>query len=99
MKALFQAIFLGLMLFADLTHAATTEKEQARCQQLAQDFAEDPYSITMVRLRQLQFCINQTVAQRETRNPPTTLKGTIIEPLSSSESEPSSIPPEVRIGD
>ncbi len=84
MKILYLAIPLGLIMFADLAEAETLKKEQARCQQLAHDFAEDPGSLKVVRLRQLQFCINQTIAQREAKNPPNVLKGTIIEPLSPS---------------
>ena len=96
MKSMFIAISLGLICFADLSIAEINEK--ARCQQLAHDYAENPDSLKMVRLRQLQFCISQTLARRETHDPPATLKGTIIEPLSSSESESQAVSPDVRIG-
>lgn len=62
MKTLILAISLGLILFSGLTKAETLENKQARCQQLAHDYAENPDSLKMVRLRQLQFCINQTLA-------------------------------------
>jgi hypothetical protein len=88
MKALFLAVSFGLIVFPIVTEADTRENSLPRCQQLAHDFAENPDSLEEDRLKQLQFCIKQTLAQREATNPPTMLKGTIIEPLIPSENVP-----------
>lgn len=88
MKTLFLAISFGLILFPIVTEAETVENPLPRCQRLAYDFAENPDSLKGDRLKQLQFCINQTLAQQEATDPPMMLKGTIIEPLSPSEGEP-----------
>jgi hypothetical protein len=92
MKTVYLAISLALVLFAGVAGAETGEKTIPRCQQLAQDYAQNPGSLNVDRLKQLQFCINQTLAQRKTTNPPSMLKGTIIEPLSSSETSTPSVP-------
>ncbi len=84
MKIVILAISMGLILSADVTEAQTVENFLARCQQLAQDYAKNPESLKADRLTQLQYCINQSLAKRETTDPPTMLKGTIIEPLSPS---------------
>ncbi len=84
MKIVILAISMGLILSADLTEAQTAENFLPRCQQLAQDYSKKPETLTADRLKQLQYCINQSLAKRETTDPPAMLKGTIIEPLSPS---------------
>ena len=85
MKNLFLVMFFGLFASADVIEAEVREVPQATCQQLAHDYAENPGSLKKKRLKQLQFCINQTLRQQEATNPPTMLQGTIIEPLTPSE--------------
>ena len=92
MKAIYLPIFLGLILFTGVAEAKAAEKTIPRCQQLAQDYAKNPASLKVDRLKQLQFCINQALAQRRMTNPPSMLKGTIIEPPSSSGASTPSIP-------
>lgn len=94
MKIEILAIGLGLFLSAHVTEAKIREVPQSRCQQLAHDYAENPGSLERDRLKQLQFCVNQTLAQQETLKPPTMLKGTIIEPLTPPEDVPLSAPTE-----
>ncbi len=79
-------VCLGILGFAGVTEAEVREVPQATCQQLAHDYAENPASLKKERLKQLQFCINKTLRQQEAMNPPSMLKGTIIEPLTSSPS-------------
>lgn len=83
MKTGILAIVLGLFLFSHMTEAKIREIPLPRCQQLAHDYAENPDSLEGERLRQLQFCINQTLAKRQSLQPPKMLQGTIIEPLTS----------------
>ncbi len=92
MKTVYLALSLGLILFAGMAKAEVGEKPIPRCQQLAQDYAKNPDSLKVDRLKQLQFCIIQALAQRKTSNPPSMLKGTIIEPPSSSKASTPSIP-------
>ena len=87
MKTRILAIGLGLFLSAHVTEATIREIPLPRCQQLAHDYAENPDSLEGERLKQLQFCINQTLAQRKIRKPPKMLQGTIIEPLTSPEND------------
>jgi len=95
MKALFLGISFSLILFPVVTEAETRENPLPRCQQLAYDFAENPDSLKEDQLKQLQFCINQTLAQREATNPPMMLKATIIEPLSPPAGAPLPTSPEL----
>ena len=74
-------ICLGILGFASVTEGAIRDVPLEQCQQLAHDYAEDPSSLKKERLKQLQFCINQTLRQQEAMNPPAMLQGTIIEPL------------------
>ncbi len=83
MKNLFLVIFFGLFASADVLEAEIREIPLPKCQQLAHDYAKNPDSLEGERLKQLQFCINQTLAQRKIRKPPKMLQGTIIEPLTS----------------
>ena len=93
MRTLPLAIVCGLLLSANVTEAEVREVPPPRCQQLALDFAENPDALEADRLKQLQFCINQALAKREATDPPTMLKGTIIEPLTSSENDSLPTPP------
>ena len=92
MKTVYLVISLGLIVSAGVAEAETMEKTIPRCQQLAQDFANNPASLQTDRLKQLQYCINQALAQQKATNPPRMLKGTIIEPLSSSETSSPTVP-------
>ena len=82
MKTIIFGIFFGLMVSAETIGAQSQEIPPSKCQQLALDFGKDPDALTVDQLGQLQFCINQTLEKQEARNPPSMLKGTIIEPLS-----------------
>ncbi len=99
MKTLFLAISFGLIVFADVTEAETGENPLPKCQQLASEYAENPDSLRGNRLKQLQFCITQTLAQQEATDPPMLLEGTIIEPLSPSEGDPLPASPQLPVKD
>jgi len=73
-----------LIFFSGLALGETGESEVPKCQKLAHDFAEHPDSLNEDQLKQLQFCVAQTLKQRYETNPPELLKGTIIEPPPSS---------------
>ncbi len=88
MKALFMTIIFGLVFAFSSTQAETQENSLSRCEQLALDYSKDPDTLDIARLKQLQYCINQAVTKREATDPPTMLRGTIIEPLSPSGSTP-----------
>ncbi len=92
MKTALFAICFGLIVPSGLALAETGEIPQSKCQKLASEYEEDPDSLGGERLKQLQFCINQTLAKRRASNPPPMLKGTIVEPSSSSDSAPPSPP-------
>ena len=96
MKVGILAMGLGLFLSAHVTEAKIREIPLPRCQELAQDYAESPGSLDGDRLKQLQFCVNQTLAQQETLKPPTMLKGTIIEPRTPPEDVPLLAPKEFK---
>ena len=84
MTALLVTMIFGLVFASTSTQAETKENSLSRCEQLALDYSQHPDTLDITRLKQLQFCINQTLAKRETTDPPTMLRGTIIEPLSPS---------------
>ncbi len=84
MKIVILVISMGVIMSVYGTEAKAGENALSRCQQLAHDYAENPESLKASRLKQLQYCINQSLAKRETTDPPTMLKGTIIEPLAPS---------------
>ncbi len=80
MKIAILALSIGLITSAEVAEK-TAENSLPRCQQLAHEYAKDPESLKEDRLKQLQFCINQALNKRVATEPPTMLKGTIIEPL------------------
>ena len=92
MKTVLFTICFGLIVSSGLAVAEKGEIPQSKCQQLASEYAKNPDSLEGERLKQLQFCINRTLAKRRTSNPPPMLKGTIVEPSSSSDSAPPSAP-------
>ncbi len=92
MKTVLVAIGFGLIVSSGLALAETGEIPQSKCQQLASAYAKNPDSLEGERLKQLQFCINRTLTKRRTSNPPPMLKGTIVEPLSPSDSAPPAPP-------
>ena len=89
MKTVWFAVCLGLIVLPGLVLAGKGEIPLSKCQQLASEYAKNPDSLGGEQLKQLQFCINQTLAKRRTSNPPPMLKGTIVEPSSSSGTAPS----------
>lgn len=88
MKAIPLWTFFWLVLFAGMAEAVETSK----CQKLAHEFAENLDALNEMQLKQLQFCITQTLEQRDKNNPPDLLKGTIINPPSSSPEAPGTTP-------
>ena len=90
------AIFFGLIVFAEVAEAETVENPLPRCQQSAHDFAENPGSVNVDRLQELQSCINQILAQRAPLSAP---KKFGIKSQSSSEADPLSAPQGLRIVD
>lgn len=84
MKGVLLCSFLCLVFFPRLTLAQQGEDMQPKCQNLAHEFADNPDSLNQVQLKQLQYCVSQTIEQRYKTNPPDLLRGTIIDPPSSS---------------
>jgi len=93
MKELILWTSLLLILFSGLALAQDMEDMGPRCQNLAHEFADNPNSLNEMQLKQLQFCVTQTIEQRYKTNPPELLRGTIIEPPSSSVEVPGTTPP------
>ncbi|MGB5056432.1 MAG: hypothetical protein WBO24_18725 [Nitrospirales bacterium] len=77
--------FFGLILFPVFALAQGGENMEPKCQKLAHEFAENPESLNEMQLRQLQFCVTQTIDRRYKTDPPDLLRGTIIEPPVSTE--------------
>ncbi len=63
-----------------------------KCQKLADEFAENPEAMNETQLKQLQFCITQTLEHRYKTDPPELLRGTIIEKPIPSDGEPATTP-------
>ena len=93
MKAGFLWTSLCLILFSGFTLADANETLDPKCQKYAHEFSENPTTLNETQLKQLQFCITQTLEQRYKTDPPALLKGTIIEPPSSSSEAPGTTPP------
>lgn len=85
MKSGILLTFFWLMLFPGLALAQGGENMEPKCQNLAYEFSENPTSLNEMQLRQLQFCVTQTIEQRYKTDPPDLLRGTIIEPPVSTE--------------
>lgn len=85
MKAGILLTFFWLIIFSGLALAQGDENMGPKCQELAHKFSEDPKSLNEMELPQLQFCVTQTIKQRQKTNPPDLLRGTIIEPPVSTE--------------
>jgi hypothetical protein len=83
---------LYLVFFSGFTLAETVETLDPKCQKYAQEFSENPDALNETQLKQLQFCITQTLEQRYKNDPPELLKGTIIDPPSSSMEDPGTTP-------
>ncbi|GJL68709.1 MAG: hypothetical protein NPIRA06_13440 [Nitrospirales bacterium] len=89
MKAGILLTVFWLILFSGLALSQGGENMGPKCQKLAHEFSEDPNSLNEMELTQLQFCVTQTIEQRQKTNPPDLLRGTIIEPpMSSNGSDP-----------
>jgi hypothetical protein len=82
-----------LVLFSGFTLADTNETLDPKCQKYAHEFSENPTTLNETQLKQLQFCITQTLEQRYKTDPPELLKGTIIESPPSSSEAPGTTPP------
>lgn len=80
MKAGILLTFFWLILFSGLALAQGGENMGSKCQELAHEFADNPNSLNQMQLKELQYCISQTIQQRYKTNPPDLLRGTIIEP-------------------
>ncbi|HBP90936.1 MAG TPA: hypothetical protein PKK23_15755 [Nitrospirales bacterium] len=94
MKAGILLTVFWLILFSGLAFAQGDENMGPKCQKLAHEFSEDPNSLNEMELTQLQFCVTQTIEQRQKTNPPDLLRGTIIEPpMSSNPSDPNTQAP------
>lgn len=91
MKTEFLGISLGLVFFSGMPVAEAVETLEAKCQKLAHDFAENPGTLNADQLKQLQFCVAQTLKRRYETNPPDQLKGTIMD-LPSSIEAPTTTP-------
>jgi hypothetical protein len=81
MKAALLWTSFYVVLFSGFTFAGVNEALDPKCQQYAHDFAENPDALNETQLKQLQFCITQTLEQRYKTDPPELLKGTIIDSL------------------
>jgi hypothetical protein len=92
MKATLLWTSIGLVFFSGVALVGASETKGPNCQKLAHDFAENSDSLNEDQLKHLQFCITQTLEQRYKNNPPELLRGTIIEPPSSSIEPPGTIP-------
>lgn len=92
MKAALLWTSFCLVFFSGVALVEAAETKGPNCQKLAHDFAENSDSLNEDQLKQLQFCITQTLEQRYKNNPPALLKGTIIEPPLSSIEPPGTIP-------
>ena len=84
---------LCLILFSGFTLADANETLDPKCQKLAHEFSENPDSLNEMLLKELQFCVTQTIEHRYKTNPPELLKGTIIEPPSSAIEAPGTTTP------
>lgn len=93
MKAISLWTALWLVLFSGMAATEAAEALGPKCQKLAHEFADNPDSLNEDQLKQLQFCIAQTLKQRAETNPPEQLKGTIIEPPLPSIEAPGTTPP------
>lgn len=85
MKGKIRLTIVCLVLFPVFALARSGENMEPKCQNLAHEFAENPASLNEMQLRQLQFCVTQTIEQRYKTDPPDLLRGTIIEPPVSTE--------------
>jgi hypothetical protein len=85
MKVKIHLTIVCLVLFPGFVLAQGGENMGPKCQKLAHEFAENPASLNEMQLRQLQFCVTQTIEQRYKTDPPDLLRGTIIEPPVSTE--------------
>jgi hypothetical protein len=90
MKAIALCTSFWLVLFAGMAGAEAVET--SKCKKLAHEFAENLDALNEMQLKQLQFCITQTLEQRAKTDPPDLLKGTIINPPSSSPEAPGTTP-------
>jgi len=84
MKSMVGPVILGFFfLGVDITHAQ--DPNSPKCQILASKFGENPDSLTVTELEQLQFCVIQSLEIRQRTLEEGLLKGTIIDPVFSPE--------------
>ena len=83
--------FWAILFYGTLVHAQ--EPPDSQCQSLAAKFGKNPDALSMNELERLRFCVNQTLEHRQKNLQDGLLKGTIIEPPTSSDSSPGTEPP------
>lgn len=93
MKAVLLWTSFWLVLFSGFAIAQAVEPMESKCQKLAHEFSENPDSLNEMLLKELQFCVTQTIEHRYKTNPPELLRGTIIAPPSSPLEVPGTTPP------
>lgn len=92
MKTAMLGIALGLVVLSGMTKAEAEESSGPKCQKLADEFADNPDAMDEMQLKQLQFCITQTLEHRYKTDPPDLLRGTIIEKPIPSDGKPATTP-------
>ena len=93
MKTTLLWTFFSLVLSSGFAFAEENQTLDPKCQKYAHEFSENPTTLNETQLKQLQFCITQTLEQRYKTDPPELLKGTIIESPPSSSEAPGTTPP------
>jgi hypothetical protein len=92
MKTAILSVSLGLFFCSGVAVCEAVENLGPQCPKLANEFAENSDTLNETQLKQLQFCITQTLEQRYKTDPPELLKGTIIEKPLTSDGEPATTP-------
>ena len=79
-------VFTGLLVGIIFSSSTVFAKEfpDARCRSLANQFSADPDSLSLQELERLRFCIHKSLERRERNLKGEILKGTIINPPTSS---------------
>lgn len=80
MKNLLAGLLLGIIFSSSTVFAQ--KPPDAKCQNLANRFSQNPDSLAIQELERLRFCVNQALEHREQSLKGELLKGTIMEPQS-----------------
>jgi hypothetical protein len=77
-------VLTGLLLGITFSSGTVSAQEppDARCQNLANRFSQNPDSLAIQELERLRFCVNQALEHREQSLNGELLKGTIMKPQS-----------------